>query len=151
DTWFTAPDLCQGADGAVYLCDFHDRRTAHPDPDAQWDRSNGRIYRIAPPGTKPVPGPDPGRMSSRELVALLRHPNGWYAAQSRVQLAARRDQGTWPALTAMARQEDDRRLALQGLWGLYVSGGFNDQLAAELLEHPGEYVRAWTVRLLGDD
>ena len=57
DTWFSAPDLCQGADGAVYVCDFHDRRTAHPDPDANWDRSNGRIYRIAPPGCQAGPGP----------------------------------------------------------------------------------------------
>jgi putative membrane-bound dehydrogenase-like protein len=150
DTWFTAPDLGQGADGAVYVCDFHDRRTAHPDPDAQWDRSNGRIYRIAPPGTRPVEGLDLGRLTALELVGLLRHPNGWYAEQARVALAARRDPGTWPALTALARQADDPRLALQGLWGLYVGGGFDDRLAAELLEHPGENVRAWTVRLLGD-
>src|SRR5205823_3904950 len=41
--------------------------------------------------------------------------------------------------------------ALQGLWGLYVSGGFDDTLATELLKHPGEQVRAWTIRLLGDE
>ncbi len=38
----------------------------------------------------------------------------------------------------------------EGLWGLHVSGGFDDVLAAELLGHPGEYVRAWVIRLLGD-
>ena len=151
DTWFCAPDLCQGPDGSVIICDFHDQRTAHPDPEANWDRSNGRIYRVAPPGTASVRGLDLGRKTGRELVELLRHPNGWYVEQARAQLAARRDRSTWPPLIALARQTENARLALQGLWGLYVSGGFNDTVAAELLRHPGEYVRAWTVRLLSDD
>ncbi len=151
DTWFCAPDLCYGPDGSVYICDFHDRRTAHPDPDADWDRSNGRIYRIAAQGTRPVKGLDLARKSSRELVELLRHPNGWFAAQSRVLLAARRDRSVWPALRAFATQTKDPRLALQGLWGLYVSGGWDDDLGRELLDHPGEHVRSWTVRLLGDE
>ncbi|MCA1684440.1 MAG: hypothetical protein LC745_00335 [Planctomycetia bacterium] len=150
DTWFCAPDLCQGPDDAVYVCDFHDPRTAHPDPDARWDRSNGRLYRVAPPGTRPVVGLDLGLRTGPELVELLRHPNGWYVDQARVQLAARRDTSVRPALTAMARQTDDPRLALQGLWGLHVAGGLDDAIAAELLGHPGENVRAWTVRLLGD-
>ena len=151
DTWFCAPDLTQGPDGAVYLCDFHDRRTAHPDPDASWDRSNGRIYRVAPPGTRPVRGLDLARESGAALVGLLRHPNGWYAERARAQLAIRRDPATLPALAKLARQADDPRLALQGLWATYVSGGFDATLADDLLGHPSEDVRAWTVRLLGDD
>ena len=151
DTWFCACDLCQGPDGAVYLCDFHDQRTAHPDPDARWDRSNGRIYRIAPPRTPPPAAFDLGRMSSGELLTLLRHPNGWYAEPARTQLAARRDRAVWPALKQLARQQENPRLALQGLWSVYVSGGFDEELARELLRHRGEAVRAWTVRLLGDE
>jgi putative heme-binding domain-containing protein len=151
DTWFSAPDLCQGADGAVYVCDFHDRRTAHPDPDANWDRSNGRIYRIAARDARPVQGLDLGRKTSGELVALVREGNLWYADQARVALAARRDPNTWPPLIALARNPDDPRRALQGLWGLYVSGGLDDALADALLSHPAEYIRAWTVRLLGDE
>lgn len=151
DTWFCAPDLCQGPDGAVYVCDFHDQRTAHPDPDAQWDRSNGRIYRVAPPGTRAVGDLDLDRESGLELVELLRHPNGWHRVQARARLAARRDASTLPALATMSRQTDDARVALQGLWGLYVSGGFDDIIAADLLRHPGESLRAWTVRLLGDE
>ena len=151
DRWFCATDLCQAPDGSVIICDFHDQRTAHPDPEASWDRSNGRIYRVAAPGAASVRGLDLGRKTGRELVELLRHPNGWYVEQARALLAARRDRSAWPLLIAMARQTDDASLALQGLWGLYVGGGFNDTAAAELLGHPGEYVRAWVIRLLGDD
>jgi putative heme-binding domain-containing protein len=42
-------------------------------------------------------------------------------------------------------------LALKALWALYVSRGFDDELAIELLGHQNEDVRAWTVRLLGDE
>src|SRR5581483_10181673 len=65
-------------------------------------------------------------------------------------LAERRDRATWPALRAFARQQADPRLALKGLWALHVCGGLDDDFAAEMLRHPAEYVRAWTVRLLGD-
>jgi putative membrane-bound dehydrogenase-like protein len=149
DKWFGATDLCLGPDGSVYVSDFYDKRTAHPDPDADWDRSNGRIYKMEAPGTKPVGKFDLRKLSSRELVELLKHPNGWYADRARVLLAERRDKTIWPELRALARQTE-ARLALRGLWALYVSGGFDDEFAAELLKHPAESVRAWTIRLLGD-
>jgi putative membrane-bound dehydrogenase-like protein len=149
DPWFGATDLCLGPAGEVYLSDFHDRRTAHPDPDADWDRSNGRIYKVEAAAAKPATKFELAKRSSKELVALLKHPNGWHADRARVLLAERRDKSVWPELRALATQEKDARLALRGLWALYVSGGFDD-LAAALLKHPAEYVRAWTVRLLGD-
>ncbi len=46
DTWFAPTDQALGPDGALYITDWHDRRTAHPDPDADWDRTNGRIFAI---------------------------------------------------------------------------------------------------------
>ena len=150
DTWFCPTDLAQAPDGSVYVCDFHDKRTAHPDPDAAWDLSNGRIYRLEAEGTKIEPPFDLGKASSAELVRMLGRRNRWYADQARVILAARRDRSTWPALRAMAAGTGDPQRALQGLWGLSVSGGLDDRTAAALLAHPSEHVRAWTVRLLGD-
>ena len=43
------------------------------------------------------------------------------------------------------------QLALEALWALCVSGGFEDSLAENLLRHRNGDVRAWTVRLLGDN
>ncbi|MFN0169221.1 MAG: PVC-type heme-binding CxxCH protein [Bryobacteraceae bacterium] len=150
DKWFCPTDLAQAADGSVYVCDFHDERTAHPDPDAPWDKSNGRVYRVEAEGTKPVPEFDLDKLSSRDLVGLLTRRNRWYADQARVILAARRDPSTHPALRDMA-QSRDPQTALQGLWGLQVSGGFTESTALKALDHPYEYLRSWTVRLLADE
>ena len=54
--------LTIGPDGAVYLCDYHDKRTAHPDPDASPDAGadtdpadhGGRSLAL---GRAPRPGP----------------------------------------------------------------------------------------------
>ena len=150
DTWFSPTDLALAPDGSIYISDFHDKRTAHPDPDAEWDRSNGRVYKIAAKNSKPVTVLDLERLSSADLVDLLKHPNGWYAAQARRILAHRRDTSIHAELRNLLAETDDEDLALQYLWALHVSGGFDDEVAAVLLNHPAEYVRAWTVRLLGD-
>lgn len=152
DSWSNPTDLAQGPDGAIYICDFFDVRTAHPDPDAEWDRSNGRIYKLtAAEAGKPTPKLDLAKLSSGELVKLLAHANGWFADEARLLLAARRDAAVYPELRRLARAfGGNPRLALQALWALSVSGGFDDAIAADLLKHPYEYVRYWTIRLLGD-
>jgi putative membrane-bound dehydrogenase-like protein len=151
DTWFAPSDVTLGPEGAVYVADWHDKRTAHPDPDADWDRTNGRIYKIEAKGTKPYSGQDLGKLSSEKLVALLSHRNDWLVRKARRLLADRRDRTVLPALRAMALESTKEELALQGLWALYVSGGFDDDFAAKALSHRGPHVRSWTVRLLGDE
>ncbi|HZQ46503.1 MAG TPA: PVC-type heme-binding CxxCH protein, partial [Verrucomicrobiae bacterium] len=156
DTWFDPTDLIMGPDGALYLSDWYDKRTAHPDPDADWDRSNGRVYRIqyTANGNGPEVNagvPDMAKLSSAELVSFLGSRNHWYVEKARRILGDRRDPAVAPALREMALQTSNHPLALQGLWGLYVSGGFNESLAAKFLTHPNPVVRSWTVRLLGDD
>ncbi|MDZ4857367.1 MAG: PVC-type heme-binding CxxCH protein [Candidatus Hydrogenedentes bacterium] len=150
DTWFAPSDMTLGPDGALYVADWCDRRTAHPDPDASWDRSNGRIYRIAAKGMKPVEQFDLGSASSRQLIRLLDHPNKWFARRAMVNLAERSDAGTHRRLKAQLQNKTDARSALNALSALYVSGGFGEPLAGELLKHPNAVVRKWSVRFLGD-
>src|SRR4051794_12454894 len=90
DRWFAPCDLTLGPDGALYVADWHDRRTAHPDPDADWDRTNGRIYRITAMGAKSAASRDLAASSDRELVTLLDHPNVWYRRKARRLLSERR-------------------------------------------------------------
>jgi putative membrane-bound dehydrogenase-like protein len=151
DTWFGATDVCLGPDGSVYVCDFCDQRTAHPDPDAKWDTSNGRIYRIQAKGAAPISRFDLARKASAELVELLSHPNGWFAQHAQRLLAERREPSVLPALKKLALQKDNPELALQGLWAVHGCGALDQKLALALADHPAEHVREWTVRLLGDN
>jgi putative membrane-bound dehydrogenase-like protein len=155
DTWFAPSDLTAGPDGAIYLCDWHDQRTAHPDPDAHWDSTNGRIYRIAQTAKKRTQlfsGPiDVRAVESEQLVGQLGNKNDWYVRRARRELARRRDPQVIEPLRKLAMAGDDDHLALEALWALYVCGGFSERIADDLLSHGSPDVRRWTVRLLGDE
>jgi putative membrane-bound dehydrogenase-like protein len=150
DSWSGPTDLCVGPDGAIYVCDFYDQRTAHPDPDANWDRSNGRIYKLAPDMRTVGKSIDVGQAASDQLVDLLSHSNHWYRMRARAELARRRDSTVANRLREMATQYDNGQLALEGLWGLNGAAHVDDALALQLLDHPYPYVRHWAVRLIGD-
>ena len=156
DIWFRPVDSTVGPDGALYVADWYDYNISHSSPKnrSQWyqpSRDDGRVWRVAPSDVPPI-GTfqfDLNR-SNAELVKLLSHPNDWYARQARRLFTERRDRSIVPALTNLLDSSNER-LALQGLWSIYVSGGFDDSLAERTLDSKHEYVRAWTVRLLGDE
>jgi putative membrane-bound dehydrogenase-like protein len=149
DTWFRPIDCLVGPDGALYVADWYDKRAAHINPIDTWDKTNGRVYKVEREGAGPWVSPNLGKMSSRELVGLLGHRNSWYAGEARRILGERRDPSVIPVLRKLIAERTDDP-ALEALWALCVSGGFNDDIAASLLKHANEDVRAWTVRLLGD-
>lgn len=157
DTWFRPIESTVGPDGALYVADWYDYNISHSNPQnrSQWyqpSRFDGRVWRVAPKDVERVRAGafDLSARRSDQLVELLSHPNDWYARQARRILAERRDRSVAPALRELALGSDDQRLALQGLWSLYVIGAFDDELAAQTLDSRHEYVRAWSVRLLGD-
>jgi len=152
DTWFAPSDLALGPDGALYLADWHDPRTAHPDPDADWDRTNGRIFAITVPGAKPMAriGVDLAARTTGELVALLGHPNTWYRRRARRLLAERRATEAASSLR-QATLKGHGVAGLESLWALYGCVGLSDETAAALLDHQDAHIRAWCVRLLGDE
>jgi putative heme-binding domain-containing protein len=157
DRWFRPVKSLVGPEGALYTADWYDYNIAHSNPKdrSKWylpSRDTGRIWRVKPEGTTPranVPFPL-SKLSSEELVGLLSHPNEWTTREARRILMERRDPTVCPRLEPMVLNERDAKLALEALWALYVSGGFRDDLAMALLDHPVDHVRAWTVRLLGD-
>ena len=151
DKWFASTDVTMSPDGAVYVADWYDQRTAHPDPDADWDRSNGRIYRISAKGTKPAPAPDLRKFSTPQLLALLGDRNDWLVRKARRVLADRRDSEAILPLRTLVLETQNNHLALEALWALYVSGGFNEAFAAKALDHRYAPIRKWAVRFLGDE
>ncbi|MFN0050872.1 MAG: PVC-type heme-binding CxxCH protein [Planctomycetales bacterium] len=157
DIWFRPVDMTVGPDGAVYIADWYDYNISHSSPKnrSEWyqpSRLDGRVWRVAPPGLAAVRAGtiDLNRKSTAQLLDLLGDPNDWYARQARRIIAERCDQSVVPALTTMALESPDQRLALQGLWSLHVVGALDGPLAQRTLTSSHEYVRAWTIRLLGD-
>ena len=47
-------------------------------------------------------------------------------------------------------QSNNGEIALEALWAINVSGGFNEEIANIALDHTDPFVREWAIRLLGD-
>ncbi len=158
DPWFAPTDITMGPDGAIYVADWHDARTAHPDPDADWDRSNGRIYRIAPKGLKPAPPIDFVKLTNDQLAELLGHRSQWYVRRARQELARRSPPMNFNERKRLidgflntALTDPDETAALERLWALHNMGGMDERKIDKLLESPHAAVRAWTLRFLGEE
>ena len=158
DPWFAPTDVTTGPDGSVYISDWHDARTAHPDPDADWDRSNGRIYRLVYGAGVRSDVPNFVALTCEQLWQLHCDERQWYVRRARRELARRlavsglsedlrelRERFRQASLTAA-----EESFALESLWSLQVLGGFDEVTATELLSSPHASVRGWAVRLLGD-
>jgi putative membrane-bound dehydrogenase-like protein len=151
DPWFRPIDLVTGPDGAVYVVDWYDRRASHLDPRDNWDKTNGRIYKVSYGQAPPVPPFDLARLSTAELIDLNAKANDWWPDMARRILAERRDPLAASILGGRIASNRDATTALRDLWALAVSGGLDDAMALSLLDHPLPGVRRWVVRLLGDD
>ncbi len=150
DTWFRPVDLTLGPDGSVYVADWYDKRAAHLDPIDNWDKTNGRVYKIEYKGTPPFPTFDLRKKTTAELVGLLKHPNAWWRREARRLLAERQDASAYPALKKLIETENGD-VALEAVWALYVSGGWSPEFGKRVQwKHPNEHVRAWLARLLTD-
>ncbi len=149
DDWFAPSDSLMGPDGAVYFCDWHDQRTAHPDPDANWDRSNGRIYRLRHDAASTAAHVDPNQLTSVQLVDWLASRNEWRVRRARRILAERRDKSMTENLQEMLRG-DNANLARQALWTLAAMGTYERDVPMHLLTSQDEVIRAWAIRLIGD-
>jgi putative membrane-bound dehydrogenase-like protein len=150
DPWFRPVDCLQGPDGCVYVVDFYDRRAAHLDPVDNWDKTNGRIYRIEYKGGPKAEPFDLRKKTGAELAELLKHPNAWHRREARRLLAERGGAGALAKLRRWVLEEKGD-LALEALWALYASGGWLERDYDNVGGHPNEHVRAWAVRLLADD
>ncbi|MEJ0103938.1 MAG: c-type cytochrome [Bacteroidota bacterium] len=151
DRWFRPVDIKTGPDGAVYIADWYDSRLSHVDPTDNWDKSSGRIYRLySKNGIAYRPGFDLSKYSGDELIKLLSEKNRWFREEALRQFADRKDKSLVPALTKILTA-DTGQLALEALWAIHLSGGFDDSIARTALLHSDPFVRMWCIRLLGDN
>ncbi|MEZ6128068.1 MAG: c-type cytochrome [Planctomycetaceae bacterium] len=150
DSWFAPSDAVMSPDGAVYIADWYDQRTAHPDPDATWDRSNGRIYRLSAAHAESEPHVDPQSLPDEQLFHWLSSTNEWKVRRARRVLAERADGNSAVRIRQQLEQTADDHQRLQLLWTLYAVGGLDSNLTGSLLNDSFPPIRAWTVRLITD-
>lgn len=116
-TFFRPSDVCVGADGAIYVSDWFDKRTGgHMDTD---ETCSGTIYRIAPKGFNPqVPKIDLGTTEGQ--IAALKSP----ASNVRhTGFTALKEKGTavQPAVTALLNDTNEH-IAARAIWLLAQLG-----------------------------
>jgi putative membrane-bound dehydrogenase-like protein len=150
DRWYRGLNMTIGPDGSVFVIDWYDKTACHFFGPEAYDRTNGRVYKISygEAGAEPV---DLGTLDSAALVQLQLHPNDWYVRHARRLLQERGpDPKTHEALAAILRGNPDETRKLRALWALHATGGLTEALAHEALSSPQDYVRAWTIQLLGE-
>jgi putative heme-binding domain-containing protein len=151
DTWFRPVDIKPGPDGSLFVADFYEAKIAHlGHNDGVIDRDTGRIYRLAAKDAKFTKSLDLSKKNSIELVDLLKSQNRWQRETAQRLLGDRKDQSVLPALTKQLFASDGQ-LALESLWAINLTGGFDAAFAEKCLQHPEPQVRLWTIRLLADD
>lgn len=151
DTWFRPVDIKAAPDGSLYVADFYEAKIAHlGHNDGVIDRDSGRVYRLSAKDAKPRKPFDLSKLTSVELVALLASENRWERQTAQRLLGDRKDQSVLPLLLKRIMPARGQ-VALEYLWALNAIGGLNAKTSENLLTHAEPQVRAWVVRLLGDD
>ncbi|MDI1313245.1 PVC-type heme-binding CxxCH protein [Prosthecobacter sp.] len=150
-----------GPDGALYVSDWSDEQICHRGSNAveNWDRSNGRIYRISYDGWKPWKG-DLAKESDETLAKLaVQSENEWFSRMARRVLMERvsstYDFHRLSKAAALSLLEFDSKddtpvtIRLRKLWAVHVSLGNVNVKSA--FESPHDAMRAWSVRLRHPD
>lgn len=157
DPKYVAVDLQYGPDGAVYSIDWYDMQHCHNPNIERWDRSNGRIYRMAwQANYKPVKV-NLAAKSDLELVELQSHKNQWFARTARRLLHERAQTKDGVAKAAVAKLQDmvaknpEVTLRLNALWALNLAGGLNENRLDVPLKDKDAFVRAWMIQLAADN
>jgi len=151
DPSFRPVYLTNGPDGAVYVADFCEEFIAHGQHyQGQIDPDSGRIYRIHGKDSPLDKETNLAAKTDAELIALLDHPSQWQRQTAVRLLGERRNPASITPLRGLLRSPAAHP-ALEALWALYQMGALDEATAQEALQHPSAPVRAWVIRLMGDD
>jgi len=172
DAWFRPVDIKAGPDGSIYVADLYEQRIDHSSHYAgRIDRTNGRVYRLCSRVAPQLGGESRSgsptktgearsgsattkfnyaKATDAELLSALDSLNKWHRQAALVVIGDRKSAGMIIPLKERLKTLVGQS-ALESLWALHLVGGLTDEVAASMLKHEDQFVRAWTVRLLCDD
>lgn len=163
DTWFRPVQFYNAPDGNLYVLDMYreliegaaflpPQVLKHMDVSAGIDK--GRIWRIAHESGKPYRKPALSQASTRELVALLEHPNGWHRDTASRLLYQRRDPSALVPARELATKSASPLGRLHAMYAVAGLGGVEAADVAKWLRDPDPRVRVHAARfgeLLGGE
>jgi len=154
DAWFRPVDIKVGPDGAIYIADWYDRQVTHTrNQEGHIDKEHGRIYRLKRRGAPRFAVDNVSKQAGTNLWEYFLLQSAWYRETTLRVLGDRKDATLSTLLARLMTNSEaiEANHALAGLWGINLSGGFNETFALRALEHRDPQVRCWSVRLLGDE
>jgi putative membrane-bound dehydrogenase-like protein len=151
DVTFRPLYIANAPDGSLFISDMCEYYIAHGQHyQNQIDPTSGRIYRLHGKDATLEKDINLEHKTTKQLIALLSHPNKWHRQTAVRLLGERKDPQALEPLRRLI--EADRGLgALNALWALHQSAGLDEAAALAGLKHSYAPVRMWTVRLLGDE
>jgi mono/diheme cytochrome c family protein/glucose/arabinose dehydrogenase len=130
DEGFRPVNLFNGPDGAIYIVDMHRGIIQHKAYISQYLseqlgnkkldtlQNAGRILKVVSKTNKLNSIPDLSKASSKALVALLSHPNGWLRDRSQQLLIQKNDKTIVKDLIALTKINNDFSTAIHALYVL---------------------------------
>jgi putative membrane-bound dehydrogenase-like protein len=151
-----------GPDGALYVSDWSDQQICHRGSNAveNWDRTNGRVFRIRYDGWKPWKR-DLAKESIAALMELsLQTNNDWESRTARRLLQERvlvaKDVEAMNAVRSLGAgvvlnnaSSEERRL--RALWVVGACGAFDVNTGEKLLAEGSGLLKVWAARLMEGD
>jgi hypothetical protein len=134
DEGFRPVNIFNGPDGAMYIVDMHRGIIQHKAYISQYLaeqlankkldtlQNAGRILKVVNKSTKLHSIPDLTKATSKELVALLSHPNGWLRDRVQQILIQKKDKTIAKDLVALTQINNEYATAIHAL---YVLDGLN--------------------------
>lgn len=161
DPNFRPINSATGPDGALYLVDMYRGiiqegnwvregsylREVVSEYELDKNIGRGRIFRIEHASTERGPQPRMLDETPAELVAHLNHPNGWWRSQAQKLIVLHGDLGVVPALTRMAREDENPMGRFHALWTLEGLGAATPELIGALMDDPDQRVRSAALRV----
>ena len=134
DEGFRPVNLFNGPDGAMYVVDMHRGIIQHKAYITQYLteqlagkkldtlQNAGRILKVINKSIKPNAIPDLSKATSKELVALLNHPNGWLRDRAQQLLIQKKDKTVIKDLLDLTKIDNEFATSIHAL---YVLEGLN--------------------------
>lgn len=134
DEGFRPVNLFNGPDGAMYIVDMHRGIIQHKAYISQYLaeqlankkldtlQNAGRILKVVNKSTKLHAIPDLTKATSKDLIALLSHPNGWLRDRAQQLLIQKKDITIVKDLVALTQINNEYSTAIHAL---YVLDGLN--------------------------